>query len=157
MVCFLKLKAGLTRQAGRHVDLGVEPLVGQQLGHAVQGFHGERVVGVGEEVDHGHRSLRQADLLGHEADAGAARLALLGDAPPAPHAVGQVHPASRVGRRGPLQDERGLLEGVHQVSRGGGRSCGGNTKKDLFLFFEKSHRNRSCHCIPRNTISVNHA
>lgn len=109
----------LTGQAGRHVDLGVEPLVGQQLGHSVERLHSKGVVGVGQEVDHGHRPLRQAHLLGHEADAGPARLALPPHAPPARHAVGQVRPASRVGRRVPFQDQCGLFQGVDQVSRRG--------------------------------------
>lgn len=113
----------LTRQARGHVDLRVEPLAGQELRHAVQGFDGEGVVGVGEEIDHGHRSLHQADLLGHEADAGAARLALPAAAPPASHAVGQIHPASGVGGCGPFQDQRGLLQGVAQVTGWGGGAC----------------------------------
>lgn len=114
---------GLTGQTRGHVDLGVEPLLGQQLGHAVQGFHGEGVVGVGEEVDHSHRPLRQPQLLGHEANAGAARLPLPPHAPATAHAVGEVHPAPAVGRRRPFQDQSGLLKGVDQVSGWGGGAC----------------------------------
>lgn len=121
---------GLTGQAGGHVDLGVEPLVGQQLGHPVQRLHGEGVVGVGQKVDHRHRLLRQAHLLGDEADAGPARLALPAHAAPARHAVGQVRPAARVGRRRPLQDQRGLLQRVDQVSRRGRRPCGDESNKN---------------------------
>lgn len=110
---FLKL----TRQVGRYIDLGEEPFVGQQLRHAVQGLHGERVVGVGEEIDHRHRPLRQADLLGDKADTRPAWITVPGRAPLARHAVGQVRPATRVRRCGPLQDQRRLLQGADQVSR----------------------------------------
>lgn len=107
----------LTWQVGRYVDLGVEPLVGQQLRHAVQSLHSEGVVGVWEKVDHRHRPLRQANLLRDKAHAGPTRLTLPRHAPLARHAVGQVRPAARVRRRGPLQDQRRLLQGADQVSR----------------------------------------
>lgn len=112
---FLHLQ--LTRQVGRHVDLGVEPLVGQQLRHAVQSLHSEGVVGVWEKIDHCHRPLRQANLLGDEADAGPTWLTLPCHTPLARHAVGQVGSASRVRRSSPLQDQCGLLQGADQVSR----------------------------------------
>lgn len=86
----------LTREAGGHVDLGEEPLVGQQLRHPVEGFHGEGVVGVWKKIDHRHRPLRQAHLLGHEANTGTARLALPQQTPLATHTVGQIQPAARV-------------------------------------------------------------
>lgn len=111
---FLNLK--LTRQVGGNVDLGVEPLVGQQLRHSVQSLHSEGVVGVWEQIDHRHRPLRQAELLRDEADAGATRLTLPRHTPLACHTVGQVRPAPCVRRCSPLQDQRGLLQGADQVS-----------------------------------------
>lgn len=110
------LHVQLTRQVGRHVDLGVEPLVGQQLRHAVQSLHSERVVGVWEKIDHRHRPLRQANLLRDEADARPAWLTLPCRTPLARHAVGQVGPATRVRRSIPLQDQCRLLQGADQVS-----------------------------------------
>lgn len=111
---FLHLQ--LTRQIGRHVDLGGEPLVGQQLRHAVQSLHSERVVGVWEKIDHRHRPLRQANLLRDESDARATWLTLPRHTPLARHAVGQVGPSTRVRRSSPLQDQCRLLQGADQVS-----------------------------------------
>lgn len=111
---FLNLK--LTRHVGGNVDLGVEPLVGQQLRYSVQSLHGEGVVGVWEQIDHRHRPLCQADLLRDEADAGATRLTLPRHTPLARHAVGQIRPAPRVRRGSPLQDQRRLFQGADQVS-----------------------------------------
>lgn len=110
------LHVQLTRQVGRHVDLGVEPLVGQQLRHTVQSLHSERVVGVWEKIDHRHRPLRQANLLRDEADARSAWLTLPCHTPLACHAVGQVRPATRIRRSSPLQDQCRLLQGADQVS-----------------------------------------
>ena len=112
---FLHLQ--LTRQVGGHVHLGVEPLVGKQLRHAVQSLHSECVVGVWEKIDHGHRPLRQANLLRDEADARPTWLTLPGHTPTTRHTVGQVGPAPRVRRSSPLQDQCGLLQGADQVSR----------------------------------------
>lgn len=130
---FSNIKLELTGQARRHVDLGVEPLVGQQLWHSVQRLDSKCVVGVGEKIDHSHRSLRQAHLLGNKADAGPARLALPPDAPPARHAVGQICPASCVRWCGPFQDQCGLLQGVDQVSRRGGGPWRDESYKNSYL------------------------
>lgn len=112
---FLHLQ--LTRKVGRHVDLDVEPLIGQQLRYAVQSLHSECVVGVWEEIDHCYRPLRQANLLRDEANARPTWLALPCHAPLARHAVGQVRPATRVRWSSPLQDQCGLLQGADQISR----------------------------------------
>lgn len=135
MWLFLNIKLELTRQARWHVDLGVEPLVGQQLWHSIQCLYSECVVGVGEKIDHSHRSLRQAHLLGDKADARPARLALPPDAPPARHAVGQICPASCVRWCGPFQDQCGLLQGVDQVSRRGGGPWRDKSLKKFLLGF----------------------
>lgn len=134
-VFILTAPTRLTRQAGRHVDLCVEPLVGQQLWHSIQGLHSERVIGVGKKVDHSHSSFCQADLLRHESNARPAWLTLPPDALPAAHAVGQVHPAPGVRRSSPVQDQRGLLQCVDQVSGWGRGACERKKLSYFGLFF----------------------
>lgn len=133
LCCHLISKTpGLTGQACWHVDLGVEPLVGQQFWHSVQSFDSESVVGVGKKIDHCHSSLCQADLLRYKTNACPTRFTLPPNTPPASHAVGQIHPASCVGWCIPLQDQRGLLQGVDQVSRWGG---GPYERQDIVFLF----------------------
>lgn len=124
----------LTRQACWHVDLCVEPLVGQQLWHSIQGFYSKCVIGVGKKIDHSHSSFCQANLLRHKSNASPTWLTLPPDALPASHTVGQIHPAPCVGRSSPVQDQRGLLQSIGQVSgRGWGTYERKKKKKDNYL------------------------
>lgn len=105
--------------------MGREAFVRQKFRDTVSGLHTEGVVGVGKQVEHGNGPAAQAALLRHEAHVSAAGLAVFPrsrDTALTRHAVAHVSAPARVRRRRPFQDERGLFQGVQQVSWRRGRS-----------------------------------
>lgn len=81
-----------------------------------------------QEVGDGQRALRQAHLLGHEAGAAAAGLALphVPPAAPAQHVVGDVAAPTLVQRWPPLQRHRGAVHAGDQVDRSRGGTWKGS-------------------------------
>lgn len=81
-----------------------------------------------QEVGDGQRALRQAHLLGHEAGAAAAGLALphVPPAAPAQHVVGDVAAPTLIQRWPPLQRHRGAVHAGDQVDRSRGGTWKGS-------------------------------
>ena len=105
------------------VDDGSPAGLWAQVGHTVDGLDPEGVVHVGQQVGHQQAGLHQAGLLGHEAGAAPARLAVAqGPGAAAAHGiVGDVTAAAPVQWRGPLQGHRSPIHAGDQIHwcRGG--------------------------------------
>lgn len=91
--------------------------LGAQVRHAVDGLDPEGVVHVGQQVGHQQAGLHQARLLGHEAGAAPALLAVAQrpGAAAAHGVVGDVAAAARVQWGGPLQGHRGPIHTGDEV------------------------------------------
>ena len=110
----------------RDIDHGGPAGLRAQVGHAVDRLDPEGVVHVGQQVGHQEAGLHQAGLLGHEAGAAPARLAVAqGPGAAAAHGVvGDVAAAAPVQGRGPLQGHRRPIHAGDQIHRGRGGPWG---------------------------------